>query len=341
MKDYADFDLAKLTETAMRERAELLSSHVRQTPSVAFTSPRIDPLLGGGELVLKLEQLQVTGTFKPRGALSVALEIPLADRPKGITAASAGNHAIAAAWAAGHIGVSAKVVMISTANPFRVERAKMLGAEVVIVEGGGAAMAAAQRLSEEEGRTYIHPFEGPYTTLGAAGVGLEMADQIPDMDAVVVSIGGGGLMSGVASAIKAINPTCKVYGVEPEGANSMQQSLKAGKPVALEAIRTMADSLGAPSAMPFSTRVCARFVDDVVTVDDDQICAGVTLYQEEAKLAVEPAAGAALAGVLGPLRQRLQGKRVGILVCGANIDATSYSEILLRGRDHMETLLEA
>ena len=183
MKDYADFDLAKLTETAMRERAELLSSHVRQTPSVAFTSPRIDPLLGGGELVLKLEQLQVTGTFKARGALSVALEIPLADRPKGITAASAGNHAIAAAWAAGHIGVSAKVVMISTANPFRVERAKMLGAEVVIVEGGGAAMAAAQRLSEEGGRTYIHPFEGPYTTLGAAGVGLEMADQIGTLEA--------------------------------------------------------------------------------------------------------------------------------------------------------------
>lgn len=340
MKDYADFDLATLTLEAMRARAKVLAPHVRVTPSVPFSSPRVDPLMGGAKLFLKLEHLQMTGTFKARGALSVALEIPQADRARGITAASAGNHAIAAAWAAHHIGVSAKVVMMATANPFRVARARMLGAEVVIIEGGAQAMAEAERLSVEEGRTYIHPFEGPFTTLGASGVGLEMADQIPDLDAVVVSIGGGGLMSGVATAIKAINPACQVYGVEPEGANSMQQSLAAGHPVALDGIRTLADSLGAPSAMPFSFRVCQQAIDEVVTLNDDMICAGVTLYQEEAKLAVEPAAGAALAAVLGPLRGRLQGKRVGVLVCGANIDAGSYSDILLRGRDHLDALLQ-
>jgi len=193
-------------------------------------------------------------------------------------------------------------------------------------------MAEAERLSRDEGSTYIHPFEGPNTTLGAAGVGLEMAAQIPDMDAVIVAVGGGGLISGVASAIKQINPKCKVYGVEPIGANSMQQSLAAGAPVKLDGISTLADSLGAPGAMPFSTRVCAAYVDQVVTVDDDQICAGVVLYQQEAKLAVEPAAGATLAAALGPLKAQLQGKKTGLVVCGANIDAASYAKILERGQ---------
>lgn len=330
-----------ITLNQIRDRHALLKPHVFETPSIALDFPVINPCLGGGELFLKLECMQKLGTFKARGALSRAMEIPEADKARGITAASAGNHAIAAAWAARHIGVSAKVVMMSSANPFRVARAKMLGAEVVIIEGGAEAMAEADRLAVEEGRTLVHPFEGPYTTLGAAGVGLEFMQQIPDLDAVIVSIGGGGLISGVAAAVKQINPNCAVYGVEPEGADSMMKSRAAGKPMALDAIRTLADSLGAPTAMPFSYAMNALYVDDVVAVNDDQICAGCVLFQQEAKLAVEPAAGAAMAGALGPLRDRIQGKRTGIVVCGANIDAESYGAVLTRGISGVSGLVQA
>ncbi len=339
MKTYDDIPVSAISLDAIRQRAEVLAPHVYQTPTIQNDSPAFAPLLEGASLFLKLECLQKTGTFKARGALSVALGIPKADLVRGITAASAGNHAIAAAWAARHVGASAKVVMMASANPFRVARARMLGAEVVIIEGGAESMAEAARLERDEGRTFIHPFEGPMTTLGAAGVGLELAEKVADLDAVIVSIGGGGLMSGVAAAIRQIQPKCKIYGVEPEGASSMQQSLAAGHPVALDGIATLADSLGAPTAMPFSFRVCQHYVDAVVTVTDDQICGGTLLYQEEAKLAVEPAAGAALAAALGPLRARIAGKRVGIVVCGANIDAPSYRAILKRGQEPAAALL--
>jgi len=340
MQNYADVPLTAISLEKIRERAELLAPHVVETPSVQLDSPVLSPLLGGGSVFLKLENLQKTGTFKARGTLSRTLEIPQSDRHLGITAASAGNHAIAAAWAANHIGVSAKVVMMGAANPYRVTRAKMLGAEVVMMGGGAAAMEEAERLEREENRTFVHPFEGPFTTLGAAGVGLEFAEQVPGLDAVIVAVGGGGLISGVASAIKQINPDCKVYGVEPVGASSMQQSFEVGHPVALDGLNTLVDSLGAPSAMPFSYRVCREFVDEIVTLTDDQICAGVVLYLEEAKLAVEPAAGAALAAVLGPLRPRLQGKKTGIVVCGANIDSASYCQIIKRGQSNVSALLE-
>ena len=339
MIDYSDTPLSAVSLDKIRARHALLGPHDLRTPVTELVSPRFAPLLGGGRIFLKLEAMQVTGTFKPRGALSVGMQIPEASKAAGITAVSAGNHAIAAAWVAARMGVSAKVVMLSTANAFRRERVAMLGAEMVMIEGGAAAFAEAERLEKDEGRYFIHPYEGPFTTLGSAGVGLEFAEQVPDLDAVVVSIGGGGLVSGVAAAIKQINPNCKVYGVEPTGANSMQQSLAAGKPVKLDVINTMADSLGAPGAMPFSFKVCAAYLDEVVTVTDDEICAGAVLFQEEGKLGVEPAAGAALAAVFGPLRARLQGARVGVVVCGSNIDAASYMAVLTRGQPAVAALL--
>jgi len=339
MIDYSDTPVCAVSLDQIRARHALLAPHVLRTPITEVASARLDPLLGGGRLFLKLESMQKTGTFKARGALSVAMQIPEERKAAGITAVSAGNHAIAAAWVAQRMGVSAKVVMLSTANAFRRERVAMLGAEMVIVEGGAAGFAEADRLEHDEGRYFIHPYEGPFTTLGSAGVGLEFAEQVPDLDAVVVSIGGGGLVSGVAAAIKQINPKCKVYGVEPEGANSMQQSLAAGRPVQLDAINTIADSLGAPGALPFSYKVCAQYLDAVVTVTDDQICAGCVLFQEEGKLGVEPAAGAALGAVFGPLRSRLQGLRIGVVVCGSNIDAASYSKVLKRGQPMVAALL--
>ena len=142
-------------------------------------------------------------------------------------------------------------------------------------------------------------------------------------------------MSGVAAAIKLTNPSCKVYGVEPIGADSMSQSFAAGKPVHLDTLDTIADSLAPPMALPFGYAVCRKYVDDIVTVSDDQICAGMVALQEQAKLAVEPAAGAAMAGMIWPLRERLQGKKVGVLVCGANIDVRTYMSQLERGQYYL------
>ena len=333
------FDPANLSLDAVRTQHRELAGSIIRTPLTLLASPAVAERLASNKIYLKLECYQHTGTFKARGALSVAHAIPEKDRIKGITAASAGNHAIAAAWAARQLGMSAKVVMQTTANPFRVAMAQGQGAEIIMKEGGIGAIGEAERLSRDEERTFIHPFEGFYTTLGAAGVGLEIINALPDLEAAVVSVGGGGLISGVAAGIKLVNPNCKIYGVEPKGADSVSKSLAAGKPVTLDKVDTIADSLGPPFSLPFGLSVIRQFVDDVVTITDDEILAGLVVLQEEGKLAVEPAAGAAMAAALGPLRERLQGKRTAILICGANIDAETYTTLHERGQPHVAALM--
>ena len=331
-------DISAVTLDAMQQRAEELRPLVVRTPVVPLSSALMSQVLEGSIIHLKMECFQHTGTFKARGALSVARAIPIADKVRGITAASAGNHAIAAAWAARQCGLSAKVVMQSSANPFRVALARAQCAEVIMKDGGPATFGEAERLQSEEGRTFIHPFEGLNTSLGTAGVGLEFLEDVPDLDAVIVAVGGGGLISGIAAAVKAINPACKVYGVEPAGADSMSRSLAARCPITLDKVDTIADSLAPPMALPLGHALCAAYVDDMVTVTDDEICSGMVILQQEAKLAVEPAVGAVMAGVMSPLRNRLKGKRVGLVVCGANIDAASFSQLLERGRINISKL---
>lgn len=332
-------DISAVSLDAIRANTAALSGDVLRTPCITLDGGLMAQILGGGSAVLKLECFQHTGTFKARGALSVARSLDAAQLGRGITAASAGNHAIAAAWAARQVGASAKVVIQSNANPFRVAMAKAEGAEVIMKPPGAETFAYAEQLVREEGRHFIHPFEGPLTSLGTAGVGLELMEDAPDLDAVVVSIGGGGLSSGIAAAVKQINPSCKVYGVEPIGAAGMHTSLAAGAPVQLDQVNTIADSLGAPMALPLGHALCAAYLDDIVLLDDDTICAGMIAFQQEAKLAVEPAAGAALAAVMGPLRARLQGQRVGVIVCGANIDAQTYLTLLQRGLPAYQSLV--
>ncbi|MGJ8529219.1 threonine/serine dehydratase [Maritalea sp.] len=329
-------DLPTLDE--IEARHALLSGDVLRTPTTRAASSILSSRLGA-DLYLKLELLQYTGTFKARGALSVVNSLTEAQKTNGITAVSAGNHAIAASWAAKKAGISAKVVMTKTANPLRIERSKAEGAEVILCDDIAAAFAEVQRLEKEEGRTFVHPFEGVNTTLGAAGVGLELMRDVADLDAVIVSIGGGGLISGVASAVKLINPNCKVYGVEPKGAASMTASRENDAPVTMEKIETIADSLAPPYSLPYSFALNKAFVDEVVTISDDQICAGMALYQEELKLAVEPAAGATLAAALGPLRSKVAGKKTAMIVCGANIDSATFATQIVRGQAHVAELL--
>ena len=333
-------DIGQITLDAIRARHQALGGHILRTPVVDLRTPGIAAAMGGGAVTLKLECFQHTGTFKARGALSNALAIPPDRAPAGITAASAGNHAIAAAWAARVAGMSAKVVMQDTANPFRIACAEAQGAEVVLKPPGAETFAEAERLARDEGRTFIHPFDGVDTVLGTAGVGFELMAQVSGLDAVVVSVGGGGLIGGVAAAVKLINPGCAVLGVEPEGAAAMSLSLSRGAPATIDRIDTIADSLAPPMALPMGHALCAAYVDEMATLSDDRICAGMVVLQQEAKLAIEPAAGAAMAAVLGPFRARLQGRKVGVIVCGANLDAATYAAHLTRGLPHVDALMK-
>ena len=314
---------------AARER---LGDLIAETPLGRWRSPEIARRMGEDTRVsIKYELFQVTGSFKPRGALTVMLSLPKDVLARGVTAVSAGNHAIATAYAARILGTTAKVVMMKTANPIRVARCRGYGAEVVLAEDVHAAFAQVRQIERDEGRTFVHPYEGPLTTLGTATLGLEICRQAPDLDAVIVPIGGGGLAAGVAAAVKAALPNAKVYGVEPVGADSMTRSLASGSPQAIDRVATIADSLGAPRAEPQSFDLCRRFVDAVVTVDDDALCRAMALLFHEAKLAVEPAGAAAPAAMLGPLRERLMGRHVVAIACGANIDVAGFARCLARG----------
>jgi threonine dehydratase len=314
---------------AIRVARARLGDLVLTTPVREWDDPALTREAGTGTRVfLKEELFQRTGTFKPRGALTVMLDLPGDALSRGVTAVSAGNHAIAVAYAAQVLGTTAKVAMPRTANAFRVAKCRELGAEVELLEDVHRAFARVKQIEQEEGRTFVHPFEGPRTALGTATLGLELVEQAPDLEAVVVPIGGGGLCAGVAAAVKLANPGCRVYGVEPEGADTMRRSFAAGSPQAIEAVRTIADSLGAPHAAPYSFALCRRYLDDVVLVSDDALRRAMLLLFGSAKLAVEPAGAAATAALLGPLRERLQGRRVGLIVCGANIDAATFSSHL-------------
>jgi threonine dehydratase len=309
-----------------------LAPHLVLTPVAVLRSRRITEALGAdAEVTLKLELFQRTGSFKARGALTNVFALPAEALARGITAVSAGNHAIAAAYAAQVAGISAKVVMIQTANPLRVARAKEYGAEVILAGDAHQAFALAAEIVAREGRAMVHPFEGRNTALGTATLGAEFMAQARTLEAVVVPIGGGGLCAGVAAAVKLANPECKVYGVEPEGADSMHRSFAAGSPQSIEKVATIADSLGAPYAMPITFSLCRQYVDGLAAISDDMIRAAMRLLLEDAKLAVEPAGAAATAAALGPLRERLAGKRVGLIVCGANIDADSFARLINTG----------
>lgn len=274
----------------------------------------------------KLEFLQRTGTFKARGALANLHALSREQLDKGVTAVSAGNHAIATAFAAQALGSTAKVVMIGTANPYRIKACKSYGAEVVLVDDVHEAFEVAKSIEREEGRFFVHPFEGPEVAKGTGTVGLEICEQLDEFDALIVPIGGGGLMAGIANAVKQLRPSVEIIGVEPRGANTMQRSFDAGEPCAIDRVRTIADSLGAPYAMPYSFELCRGNVDRLVEVDDLELRKSMGFLFQRMKFAVEPACAASTATLTGPLRRELAGKRVVLVFCGSNIDWATFAE---------------
>jgi threonine dehydratase len=298
------------TVEAIRANRARLGDLVVTTPIRRLVDDVVDAAVGESTTVwMKEELFQRTGSFKPRGALSVMLDLDADALSRGVTGVSAGNHAISLGYCARALGTTATVVMPKTANPFRVQMCRELGATIVLVDNVHDAFDRVKEIEAEEGRTFVHPYEGPKTALGTASVGMEFIDQLADvgvtLDAVIVAAGGGGLTGGVACAVKLMSPGTAVYVVEPEGADSLNRSFKTGSPQAIEAVRTIADSLGAPRCEPYSFALNRQFVDEVVLVDDDQIREAMRLLFRSAKLAVEPAGAAALAALMHPLRARL------------------------------------
>lgn len=314
----------------IEEQARRLALRLYTTSVHEWSTPLKERMIGDDtKCLLKLELFQKTGSFKARGALTVMDHLSPEQKENGVVAGTGGNHGIAVAFAARNANVNAKIVVPQTINPFRLRAIQDYGADVIQVDNISLVLIEMRRIAEVEHRTIMHPFENPLVTLGTGTLGHEFLNQAPDLDAILVPIGGGGLASGVACAVKQIHPRCKVYGVEPAGANVMTLSLKAGHPLTLpNGPRSIADSLSAPCTEPYSFYLCQSFLDDVVLIEDDEMRAAMRILFEDLKLAVEPAGAAATAALLGPLKDRCKGLRVGVIVCGANIDLQTFHGLL-------------
>lgn len=321
----------------IRLAAQRLAPYIDCTPVYRCTNDRDGLFRLGTEIWVKLELFQRTGSFKPRGSLNVALNLSEECVARGFTTFSSGNHASAVAYAARVLGTTAKVVMVSSANPARVQNCQNYGGEIVFARNGAEAAQMVERIVRDEGREFIHPYEGLQTTCGTATLALELHEQIPDLDVAVVAVGGGGLCSGVAAGLKQLRPSCEVIAIEPEGADTMYRSFQSGRLESLAKVATIADSLAPPYATPYSTEICRRFVDDLVLISDDQIRAGMAYLFRRLKLIVEPAGAAAMGAVLHSLRDRLTGKRVAVVICGSNIDLATFNRHL---KKHESAALE-
>jgi threonine dehydratase len=319
----------KIDLAAIEKARNVLGERIVTTPLVQSELPIALKHLGRGtELYLKLELMQRSGSFKVRAAFLNMLRLSPTQREAGVVAASAGNHAIAVAYVASALGCSAKLVMFGEPNERRRRLCLHYGAEIVVANSPADAFDRVESSAATEQRTPIPPFEGPGVALGTATIGLELCRQVSQLDAVIVPVGGGGLAGGLSAAVKACWPECDVYGVEPHGAATIQRSLVAGCPRPLDRIDTIADSLGAPRAMPFSFELCRRNIKSIELVRDSELKRAMRLLAEDFKLAVEPAGAAALAALMGPLGEKLQGRRVGLIISGSNIDAESFSRLL-------------
>jgi threonine dehydratase len=311
---------------AIRAARERIAGRLHVTPTV--TSTRLGDRVNV-KLFLKCENLQKTGSFKTRGVLNKLSQLDAAARAKGVVTVSAGNHAQALAWGARAAGVRATVVMPEAASPAKIEASRGYGAEVVLHGATSIqAFAKARELEKERGLTFVHPFDDELVAAGAGTTALELLEQAPDLDVVVIPIGGGGLIAGMLPAIKEQNPKIRVYGVEPAGAPSMRMSLDQGRAVKLDAVNTIADGLAAPMAGELNYEIVKRYVDDVVLLDDAAIAAGVRDLLLNTKLLAETAGATATAAVLARAIPLHDGERVGAVLSGGNIDFAKLTSIL-------------
>ena len=285
----------------------------------------------GNSVYLKLDNLQRTGAFKERGALNKLLTLTVEERDRGVIAASAGNHAQGVAYHAGRHGIRAQIVTPLTTPLIKVSATKGYGAEVVL-HGANYDEACEEAVcrSQQLGMTFIHPFDDEVVMAGQGTMGLEILQQVPDVEAIVAPIGGGGLIAGVACAVKETNSSIRVIGVQPARLPSMKVAIAEGHPVTLTPAATIADGIAVRRAGEKTLPLIQKYVDDIVTVDEEEIANAVLLLLEREKTLAEGAGAAALAALINR-KTSLNGNKVAVLVCGGNIDVSLLSRIMERG----------
>ena len=291
-------------------------------------APKLKP---GTELYLKTENLQVTGSFKVRGAYYKMSQLSSEEKSRGVIACSAGNHAQGVALAAQKNGIKSVICLPDSAPISKVEATRSYGAEICLVEGVyDDAYQKALQLRDEYGYTFIHPFNDPDVIAGQGTIALELSEQLPDLDAVIVPIGGGGLISGIAYTLKTLNPNVKVYGVQASGAPSMLNSIHDAHIERLDSVFTIADGIAVKEPGSLTYELCSKYVDEIVTVTDDEISAAILALMEQHKLVTEGAGAVAVAAAMfGKLD--LKGKKTVCLLSGGNIDVTILSRVITRG----------
>lgn len=283
------------------------------------------------EVYLKPENLQYTGSFKLRGAYYKISQLSDEEKSHGVIACSAGNHAQGVALGATHNGIKSVICLPAGAPISKIEATKALGAEVVLVPGVyDDAYARALELQKEHNYTLVHPFDDPLVIAGQGTIGLEIIEEMPDVEAVIVPIGGGGLISGVAFTIKTLKPDVKVYGVQAKGAPSMVDSIKKGERVRLDSVSTIADGIAVKEPGVNTFDICSKYVDEIVTVSDDEVAAAILTLIEQQKLVAEGAGAVSVAAAMFN-KVPIQGKKVVCLVSGGNIDVTNLNRVITRG----------
>lgn len=304
----------------------VLKEVIRRTDLIH--APSINP---ESEIYLKPENLQVTGSFKVRGAYYKISQLSDEEKAKGVIACSAGNHAQGVALAATHNGIKSLICLPEGAPISKVEATRKRGAEICLVKGVyDDAYQRALQLRDEKGYTFVHPFDDEMVIAGQGTIGLELLEQLPDVDVVIVPIGGGGLISGVAFAIKSLNPSIKVYGVQASGAPSMFQSLEHHKIECLRSVSTIADGIAVKEPGEHTFDICQKYLDGIVTVSEDEICAAILSLMEQQKLIAEGAGAVSVAAAMFN-KVPIKGKKTICLVSGGNIDVTILSRVINRG----------
>jgi threonine dehydratase len=324
-----------MASTQMISLDDVLAARDRIRSSVYYSPCTRSEMLSritGIEVFLKLENLQMTGSFKERGALNRIATLTPAQAAKGVVAASAGNHAQGVAYHATQRGIRSVIVMPLTTPLVKVTATRGFGAEVVLHGANyDEACEEATRLCKEQGMTFIHPFDDALVMAGQGTIGLELLEQVKDLEAVIVPIGGGGLIGGIACAVKESNPKVRVIGVQTSRLPSMKQAISEHHPVTLDPSTTIADGIAVRRAGDVTFPVVEKYVDEIVTVDEDEIASAILTLLEREKTLAEGAGATALAAVLQQRTGLPKGTRAAVLVCGGNIDVTLLSRIIERG----------
>ena len=319
---------------------EMIQDAKRALEGIARKTP-LDPAPKfGANVYIKSENLQLTGAFKLRGAYNKIRSLTPEERERGVIACSAGNHAQGIALSAAKLGIRSIICMPAGAPISKVEATRSYGAEVVLVPGVyDDAAREAERLTQEHGYTFAHPFNDPCVIAGQGTIGLEILEQLPEVEQVVVPIGGGGLISGVAMAVKTLKPSCRVIGVQAAGAASMYASRRAGRPVELDGVATIADGIAVKKPGDLTFALCQKYVDEIVTVNEDEISSAILALMEVQKTVAEGAGATPVAAVMFGRVDTTRLKTV-CLVSGGNVDVTTLSRIITRGLSKAGRLVE-